>query len=210
MAEPEISEGLEGCRNQIDVSLYEGIQMKSSKVQNYSSKILKSGAILSETKILLAGWDDSASIQDNFDRFRQRNILGKASRSRVEDILQIFRQRYLNEVQVTKTLITLIRAKHPADSLNQILYFHAGSPAWADAILEGTGEVLERAGRGQVRLVLHRHALLARSRGGEMQKEQILCDSAREDGWVRGVRPPGSSLAIYLRTLHLEENQKDG
>lgn len=76
--------------------------MKSSKVQNYSSKILKSGAILSETKILLAGWDDSTSIQDNFDHFHQRNILGKASRSRVEDILQIFRQRYLNEVQVTK------------------------------------------------------------------------------------------------------------
>ena len=125
MAEPEISGGLEGCRNQIDVSPYEGMQMKSSKVQNYSSKILKSGAILSETKILLAGWDDSASIQDNFDRFRQRNILGKASRSRVEDILQVFRQRYLNEVQVTKTLITLIRAKHPADSLNQILYFYA-------------------------------------------------------------------------------------
>lgn len=80
-----------GRRNLIDVSLSEGMQMKSSKVQNYSSKILKSGAILSETKILLASWDDSASIQDNFDRFRQRNILGKASRSRVEDILQVFR-----------------------------------------------------------------------------------------------------------------------
>lgn len=112
--------------------------MKSSKGQIYSSKILKSGAILSETKILLAGWDDSASIQDNFYRFRQINILGKASRSRVEDILHVFRQRYLNESQVSRALIGLIRAKHPADSLNQILYFHAArsDPLIQDFVIE--------------------------------------------------------------------------
>jgi hypothetical protein len=40
-------------------------------------------------------------------------------------------------------------------------------------------QILERAGGGQVRLVPHGHALLARARGGEMQKEQILCHSAR-------------------------------
>jgi hypothetical protein len=98
--------------------------MRSSEKHIYSSKILKSGAILNETKILLTDWDDLASIQDNFSRFRQSNILGKASRSRVDDILHIFRQRYLNEAQIAKSLASLIRAKHPADSLNQILYFH--------------------------------------------------------------------------------------
>jgi hypothetical protein len=112
--------------------------MKFSKVQIYSSKILKSGAMLSETKILLAGWDDSASIQDNFYRFRQSNILGKASRSRVEDILQVFRQRYLNEAQVTKALIGMKKAKYSADSLDQILYFHTArsDPLIHDFVIE--------------------------------------------------------------------------
>ncbi|VVB72033.1 Uncharacterised protein [uncultured archaeon] len=104
---------------------FEGKRMRSSKEHIYSSKILKSGAILTETKILLAFWDNSTSIQDNFNYFRQSNILGKASRSRAEDILNAFRMRYLNDVQVTKALISLIKAKHPADSLDQILYFHA-------------------------------------------------------------------------------------
>ncbi|MHB8120266.1 MAG: hypothetical protein ACYDHX_16355 [Methanothrix sp.] len=58
----------------------------------------------------------------------------------------------------------------------------------ADALLEGAGQVMERAGGGQVRLVSHGHALLARARGGEMQKEQVLCDSSWTDGCVRGVR----------------------
>jgi hypothetical protein len=138
VAEPEISGGLEGCRNQIDVSLFEEMQMKTSTMQIYSSKILKSSGMLSETKILLANWDDSASIQDNFNRFRQSNILGKASRSRVADILNVFRQRYLNEVQVTEALICLIRAKLSADSLDQILYFHAArsDPLIHDFVIE--------------------------------------------------------------------------
>ena len=46
-----------------------------------------------------------------------------------------------------------------------------GPTARADALLEGAGQVLAGAGRGQVRLVLHCHALLAGSGGGEMQEE---------------------------------------
>jgi hypothetical protein len=98
--------------------------VKSSKAI-YSSKILKAGSILAETKILLADWDNSVSVNQNLDRFRQSNILGKASRSRVEDILQVFRQRYLVEEQVTKALVRLMKARYSADILDQILYFHA-------------------------------------------------------------------------------------
>jgi hypothetical protein len=36
-------------------------------------------------------------MQDNIDRIRRDNLFGKASRSRVEDILAIFRQRNLAE-----------------------------------------------------------------------------------------------------------------
>jgi len=67
----------------------------------------------------------SQSVEENLKQFRHDNILGKASRSRVEDILAIFRQRYLTDKSVTKALVTLIHNKFLAEGLNCILYFHA-------------------------------------------------------------------------------------
>jgi hypothetical protein len=111
--------------------------MKSSK-KVYSSKILKAGAILAETKTLLDNWDDSISAKDNLNRFQQDNILGKASRSRVEDVLQAFRQRYLAEEPVAISLTRLVKAKYPADKLDRILYFHAArsDPLLHDFVVE--------------------------------------------------------------------------
>src|SRR4051794_13056552 len=58
----------------------------------YSSRIIKAGALLGDARTLLAHWDPGATTQDNLDRIRRDNVFGKASRSRVEDILAIFRQ----------------------------------------------------------------------------------------------------------------------
>jgi hypothetical protein len=100
--------------------------MMSDKTnRSYSSKIIKAGALLSDTKNLLANWDLSLSTAENLNRFRQENLFGKASRSRVEDILIVFRQRFLTECQVTKALVTLVRNAFPAEILDRVLYFHA-------------------------------------------------------------------------------------
>ena len=98
----------------------------------YSSRIIKAGALLTETKLMLAHWDTAISIKDNLTRVRQENILGKASRSRVEDILGIFRQRYLAEDDVARALATLVRERLPSSSLDRILHFHA---AKSDSLL---------------------------------------------------------------------------
>ena len=58
----------------------------------YSSKIIKAGALLADTKTLLAHWDVADSVQGNMERIRRENLFGKASRSRVEDMLAIFRR----------------------------------------------------------------------------------------------------------------------
>nr|MCU0977713.1 DUF1819 family protein [Pirellulaceae bacterium] len=50
----------------------------------YSSKIIKAGALLADTKTLLAHWDDSLPVADNLAAVRRDNLFGKASRSRVE------------------------------------------------------------------------------------------------------------------------------
>jgi hypothetical protein len=63
----------------------------------YSSKIIKAGALLADTKTLLAHWNTAVPVQVNLDRLRSENVFGKASRSRVEDVLTIFRQRFLSD-----------------------------------------------------------------------------------------------------------------
>ena len=59
----------------------------------FSSRIIKAGALLPDTKTLLLHWDTAATAEDNLGRIRRENVFGKASRSRVEDILAVFRQR---------------------------------------------------------------------------------------------------------------------
>ena len=98
----------------------------------YTSKIIKAGALIGDTKTLLSHWDVDASVDENINRVQRDNVFGKASRSRVEDILAIFRQRYLTEKSVTKALVTLVRRKFPAAALERLLYFHS---ARADRLL---------------------------------------------------------------------------
>ena len=105
-------------------------QLRSSAP--YSSKIIKAGALIGDTKTLLSHWDLTASVAENINQVQRDNIFGKASRSRVEDILAIFRQRYLTEESVTKSLVTLIRGKFPTTARERLLYFHS---ARADQLL---------------------------------------------------------------------------
>jgi len=101
----------------------------------YTTKIIKAGALLDDTKTLLSHWDVTASVPENLDRIRRENVFGKASRSRVEDILAVFRQRYLAEADVVKALIVLVKNRLPRASLDRVLYFHA---ARADRLLHDT------------------------------------------------------------------------
>jgi len=98
----------------------------------YSSKIIKAGALVGDTKTLLSHWDLNASVEQNIIRVRRENVFGKTSRSRVEDILAIFRQRYLTEESVTRALITIVGGKFPAPALQSLFYFHS---ARADRLL---------------------------------------------------------------------------
>jgi hypothetical protein len=91
----------------------------------YTSRIIKAGALLADTKTLLSHWDTAASLKANLARIRQENLFGKASRSRVEDILAIFRQRYLSDEDVANALVVFVSNRLPAASLDRILFFHS-------------------------------------------------------------------------------------
>jgi Putative inner membrane protein (DUF1819) len=101
----------------------------------YSSKIIKAGALIGDTKTLLSHWDLDASVDENIRRAWEDNVFGKASRSRVEDILPIFRNRYLTEKSVIEALVIFVREKFPAAALDRLLYFHS---AVADRLLHDT------------------------------------------------------------------------
>ena len=115
----------------------------------YSSKTIKAGALLSDTKTLLSQWDTSKSVEANLTRIRHENLFGKAFRSRVEDILAIFRQRYLVEEHVIKGLVVLVHRRLPAASLDRILYFHAAQsdPLLRDVVVEWLAPLQSRGAR---------------------------------------------------------------
>ena len=89
----------------------------------YSSKIIKASALLPDTRLLLREWDDDADVAANLGRLHRENAFGKASRSRVEDILSIFRQRYLQDGMILRGLVTLAKGGMPTGSLDRVLYF---------------------------------------------------------------------------------------
>ncbi len=99
--------------------------MTTNSNRMYTSKIIKAGALLADTKTLLTHWNETLSIEENLAQFQEENIFGKASRSRIEDILKIFRQRYLKDLSVTKALSRFAGNRFPTDALHQILYFHS-------------------------------------------------------------------------------------
>ena len=98
----------------------------------YTTKIIKAGALLADTKVLLSNWNSQESVSDNINRIRQENLLAKTSRSRAEDILTIFRQRYLAEIDVASALASLVMKHCNGNALDRILYFHS---ARTDALL---------------------------------------------------------------------------
>ncbi|GAI15836.1 unnamed protein product, partial [marine sediment metagenome] len=78
-----------------------------------------------DVKAILNEWDDLQSTSDNFNRIRDENVLGKSSRLRIEEILTIFKQRYLVDASVFNSLVIMAQNGLRGQSLDRILYFNA-------------------------------------------------------------------------------------
>lgn len=91
----------------------------------YSSRLIKATALLPDTKALMASWDLSVNVNTNLNNARQNNIFGKASRSRVEDILRIFKQRYFKDPQIGNALVTLVQARVPTKWIDSLFYYYS-------------------------------------------------------------------------------------
>lgn len=80
----------------------------------YTSRLIKASALLQDTKALLHFWDPTLSVARNLQRVRDENLLASPSRSRLDDILAIFRRRYLRDEAAGSALAILVKEKLPA------------------------------------------------------------------------------------------------
>src|SRR5207302_545962 len=78
-----------------------------------------------DSKAFLLAYDQHRSLAENLRQIQRENPFGKASRSRVADILPIFRQRFCDDEKLASALRVLARSRVAPDVLDRILYFHA-------------------------------------------------------------------------------------
>ena len=95
-----------------------------------TSRIIKGGALLEESRRFIEAWDDDRSSDDNLQELRTRNLLGKRSRSRAEDTLAILRQRLVSDGQPTVAALRTLVVR--ANAFRDACYFEA---ARNDALL---------------------------------------------------------------------------
>lgn len=122
-------------------------------MERFSTRIIKAGALLEDVKVLLLKWDERRSVDQNLLAARTANILGKASRSRVEDILQAIRARYFRSNGTAAHLHRLVKGGGRPEAVDRILYYHA---ALADPLLNSfvTDFLYEKHRRGEIRITV--------------------------------------------------------
>ena len=121
--------------------------------EGFSTRIIKAGALLEDVKVLLLKWDERRSVEQNLLAARTANILGKVSRSRVEDILQAVRARYFRNNGAAAHLHRLVKGGGRPEAVDRILYYHA---ALADPLLNSfvTDFLYEKHRRGEIRITV--------------------------------------------------------
>lgn len=89
-----------------------------------TSRILKGGALLTESRILVENWNSALDPSANLDRLVKQNLLGKTSASRANDVVRtVLRPRLVEPgPQVVEALRELL--EHPT-AFREACYFEA-------------------------------------------------------------------------------------
>ena len=89
----------------------------------FTTRIIKGGALLAETRRMLEVWDHAEPADANLERIRTLNLLGLPSRKRAEDTLQILRQRFIDPKE---SLLSTLRLLSPdSSSFRDACYYEA-------------------------------------------------------------------------------------
>jgi hypothetical protein len=103
---------------------------------SYTSRLLKGGAVLDDTRRVVDLWDMSISPGQNLERISLANLLGKASRSRAEDVIfKVIRPRFVDPGDHVIPALKGLLEDHRA--FTEACYFEASR---ADALLAAFAE----------------------------------------------------------------------
>jgi len=94
----------------------------------YSSRIIKAGSLLADSRVYLREWDEGRSARENLAHFREVNVLGKRSRSRAEDVLAELRRRFPLESPdggPGHALLRFVKETPSPKAVDRVLAYHA-------------------------------------------------------------------------------------
>lgn len=116
------------------------------KPARYTTRINHVGALLPDTKAMLAHWDLDADVPANLERMRAENVFAKASRSRIPEMLETFHDRYLTDPEMLRALVALAQDDAPDTLMDPILYLLAtrADPLLRDVVLDLLASMLAR------------------------------------------------------------------
>ena len=118
----------------------------------YQSKIIKGGALLTDTRSLLSQWNVSLSVDENIGTVRRMNTLGKTSRSRLNSVLRVIKNRYLYNADIAAMFSHFSTSSMHSDALNLLLFYYA---AKNDQLLYDSSVVILNEMRQMGRLEIH-------------------------------------------------------
>lgn len=102
-------------------------------VRLYTCNIMKGGAMISECLLLLQEWCPGEKKGEFINRVTERNLIGKASRKRVRDIInRIFFRRFFKEEEITAINLKSLLSLGYDEDLVKLFYYHT---ALADDLL---------------------------------------------------------------------------
>jgi hypothetical protein len=104
----------------------------------YTVKIAKVTALIPDTKAFLEMWDLNLDVSANLENIRHTNVFGSASRSRADDMLRVFRQRYFEDPQIGRALAILVQGQVPGQWITPLFYYYAAKndPTLHDLVLD--------------------------------------------------------------------------
>jgi hypothetical protein len=110
------------------------------------TSIIKASALLPDTRTLFQSWDEGRTTEDNLREAERQNIFGKASRSRVRDILNVFRRRYFRVNGAATALQRLVCSPLPAEVTDRVFYYYAAlaEPILYDFVTDFLYELYQR------------------------------------------------------------------
>jgi Putative inner membrane protein (DUF1819) len=102
------------------------------------TNLIKSSGLLPDIGLLISAWDESKSVDENFDAAIRQNVFGKASRKRVADMLKVFRQRYLPNDGSDQAFRIFIGSSLPSEVTDRVVYYYTAlaEPALYDFVTD--------------------------------------------------------------------------